>query len=141
MTLQQAEWIWYPGEFEIWLRREVELRRDERQIITPPIWRVDSPYPVVRFKKTVRLESPEQIDVWVDGVLRLVIDGTMLDRVANRVALSLGEHEILAEVTNTTRFPALFVRGTTVVSDDTWQVSYLYRTGYVSAATAGFTDP
>ncbi len=82
MTLQQAQWIWYPGEFEIWLRREVELRRDERQIITPPIWRVDSPYSVVRFMKTVRLERPEQINAWVDGALRLVIDGTMVDREA-----------------------------------------------------------
>ena len=102
-----AQWIWYPGDFEIWLRREVELRRDERLVVTPPIWRVDSPYPSVRFRKHVDLARPETIDVLADGSLRLLIDNVMVDTPTTGLKVDAGEHQIVAEVANTERFPAL----------------------------------
>ena len=141
MNQRNAEWIWYPGDFEVWLRREVELRRDERLVVTPPIWRVDSPYASVRFKKHILLERSETVDVIADGTLRLVIDGQMLDHEARGIVLTAGEHDILAEVANPSRCPALFVQGETVVSDDSWQVSHLQTVGYVQVGCGGFLDP
>jgi hypothetical protein len=44
-----ATWIWYPGDFEVCLRREMELRREEKGTVVPPYWRMDAPFPVVTF--------------------------------------------------------------------------------------------
>jgi alpha-L-rhamnosidase len=129
MNNRDGQWIWYPGDFEIWLRREVELRRDERLVVTPPIWRVDTPYASVRFRKKIRLDRDETVNVVADGTLRLVIDGRMMAHEARSIALPAGEHDILAEVANLERFPALFVQGETIASDDWWLVSHLQTAG------------
>jgi hypothetical protein len=141
MSATTGQWIWYPSDFEVWLRREVELRRDERLVVTPPIWRVDSPYPAVRFRKTVRLERPETLDVLADGTLRLLIDGVMVDGPTTGLTLAAGQHDILAEVANTARFPALFARAESFGSDATWEVSQRFMVGYVPVGTGGFADP
>jgi alpha-L-rhamnosidase len=141
MNKRDAQWIWYPGDFEIWLRREVELRRDERLVVTPPIWRVDSPYVSVRFRKKIRLDGDETVRVVADGMLRLVIDGQMMAHGLPSITLAAGEHDILAEVANTERFPALFVQGETFASDGSWQVSHLQTVGYVSVGCGDFADP
>lgn len=141
MNSRDAQWIWYPGDFEVWLRREVELRRDERLVVTPPIWRVDSPHAAVRFRKKIHLDRDETVRVFADGSLRLLVDRHMAAHGARSIELAAGDHDILAEVANVERFPALFVQGETFASDDTWQVSHLQTVGYVPVGCAEFDDP
>ena len=45
----RATWIWYPGDFEIWLSNRVQTRRVERDISIPPFWRMDSHNVTVSF--------------------------------------------------------------------------------------------
>jgi hypothetical protein len=47
---KQATWIWYPGDFEVWLHREVSIRREERGSIYAPFYRLDSPYASLKFQ-------------------------------------------------------------------------------------------
>ena len=54
-----ATWIWYPGDFEIWLSNEVQARRVERDAFAPPFWRMDSAYPSVIFTKKTTTTAPE----------------------------------------------------------------------------------
>jgi len=37
-------WIWYPGDYEIWLGNEMNNRRTERGAFFPPFWKMDSHY-------------------------------------------------------------------------------------------------
>jgi hypothetical protein len=46
-----AQWIWYPGDLDIWLGNLVQARRVERTASLPPFWRMDSPYAMVVFTK------------------------------------------------------------------------------------------
>ncbi|MFD2329921.1 alpha-L-rhamnosidase C-terminal domain-containing protein [Cohnella sp. GCM10020058] len=139
---KSAAWIWYPGDFEIWLRREVELRRDERLVATPPIWRVDAPYAVVRFRKEIELERAERAVFAADGSLRLTVDGRIaaVDAGDLTVALPAGKHLIVAEVANTVAFPSLYVSGNGIRSDGGWTVSHRMAAGYVEAGCGEFTD-
>ncbi|OUS77070.1 hypothetical protein B1748_07895 [Paenibacillus sp. MY03] len=138
MESKRAEWIFYPGDFEIWLRREVEFRRDERRITIPPIWRVDSPYTAVRFRRTVHLEAAESVVFRANGEFMLQIDGVTMNSPGQGVVIQAGEHSIFVQVHHFTRVPSLFVEGPTVKSDHTWEVSHLWQSGYVKAGRAGF---
>jgi len=71
-------WIWYPGDFDIWLSNEVQAKRIRRDIILPPWWRVYSPNNSVSFGKQVDLKGPEQIMVAVEGKYNVTIDGKYL---------------------------------------------------------------
>ena len=39
---QKASWIWYPGDYEIWLSNNMQNRRTERNTFFPVFWKVDS---------------------------------------------------------------------------------------------------
>ncbi|MBR5691717.1 MAG: hypothetical protein IKX46_07195, partial [Verrucomicrobia bacterium] len=52
----KGTWIWYPGDYEIWLVNEMNNRRTERGSFYPPyLWRIDSDYPIVEFRKSAKL--------------------------------------------------------------------------------------
>jgi alpha-L-rhamnosidase len=141
MSHKQAEWIWYPGDFEIWLRREVEFRRDERGITVPPIWRVDSPYVSVRFRKAFVTDTEETVKFYSDGDMRVQVNGATPDGSPEEgIRFGKGEHTVMVEVHHLIRVPSLFVQGETLVSDASWEVSQHYFGGFVKAGSGGFTD-
>ena len=67
----QATWIWYPGDFEIWLANNMQNRRTERGSFFPPFWKLDGHYVLMDFHKDVELTEPEEIDVFVEVPLGL----------------------------------------------------------------------
>ena len=64
MENRQATWIWYPGDFEVWLGNIFNNRRTERGAMFPPFWKQDSHWPTVEFTKTVELEAPDKFPVY-----------------------------------------------------------------------------
>ena len=50
-------WIWYPGDYEIWLGNQMNNRRTERGAFFPPFWKTDSHYVVVEFSKQLILPN------------------------------------------------------------------------------------
>jgi hypothetical protein len=56
-TASKATWIWYPGDFEVWLGNIFNNRRTERGAFFPPFWKQDSHWPTVEFTTTV----PERV--------------------------------------------------------------------------------
>lgn len=119
-----ARWIWYPGDFEVWLHTEVCGRRQERGQIYPPFWRVDSPYGLVRFVKTYELAKSETIRIFVDGRYQLRIDGDIVyDFDPQDFVLPAGKHDLQFLVENYKTFPSLLVEGKTVNTDETWKVT------------------
>jgi len=37
---QQATWIWYPGDYDIWLGNQVQNRRTQRGTFFPHFWKM-----------------------------------------------------------------------------------------------------
>ena len=60
-------WIWYPGDYEIWLGNQMNNRRTERGAFFPPFWKTDSHYVVVEFSKQLNLSEPEEIFIAAEG--------------------------------------------------------------------------
>ena len=145
-------WIWYPGDFEIWLGNIFNNRRTERGAMFPPFWKQDSHYVTVEFSTKVSLEKEEVIAVWAEGKFNFMLDGK-LQFPANTYVIPAGEHRLNLKVWNQATPPALYIKGDTIHTDSTWLATYedklwidengiAHGSGiYVPAASWNFDDP
>ena len=118
-----AEWIWFPGEYELYHSILLHSRRQEFGADYPCFWLLPSIYPNVEFRKTV--------DCKKDGSYTLHVNGkgyTLLDNVRypadTEVKYTAGKHEIMVLVTKTDGLPAAFVEGDEIYSDGSWDAMY-----------------
>ncbi len=148
----KATWIWYPGDFEIWLGNIFNNRRTERGAMFPPFWKQDSHYVTVEFSQTFHLEKAETITISCDGQFNFAIDGK-LQFPAHTYTIPGGEHKLNLKVWNQATPPSLFIQGDTIHTDSTWLVTYedkiwidengvAHGSGiYVPAASWNFNSP
>ena len=150
---KKATWIWYPGDFEVWLGNKFNNRRTERGAIFPPFWKQDSHWPTVVFTREVDLAEDEEVTIAVEGAHNIAIDGKLQGNVKLPFTIPAGRHIINIKVWNQATPPALFIDGPTVKTDSNWQVTYedkiwidengvAHGSGiYVPAATWCFDSP
>ncbi|MBD0288508.1 MAG: alpha-rhamnosidase, partial [Flavisolibacter sp.] len=119
----KATWIWYPGDFEIWLSNQMQNRRTERFAFVPPFWRVYSHNPQVNFSKQVDLPAPEEVTVAVEGKFNVTINGRYVQQPdMQRITIPAGKHDVNFQVFNQGSPPSVYVQGKTIVSDSSWKV-------------------
>ena len=116
-------WIWYPGDFEVWLGNEFNNRRTERGAMFPPFWKQDSHWPTVVFRKTVCIDEDEFIVIVAEGKANCSVDG-QLQGGSRSLIVPRGTHTLCIKVWNQATPPALFVMGQHIVSDASWEVTY-----------------
>ena len=116
----KATWIWYPGDFEVWLGNIFNNRRTERGAMFPPFWKQDSHYPTVEFTTTVDIEESEDITIVAEGHYNLAVDG----KLQTVCTIPAGRHRLSIKVWNQATPPALFVSGRTIHSDASWLTTY-----------------
>lgn len=124
MEMKSETWIWYPGDYEIWLGNEMNNRRTERGAFFPPFWKTDSHYVVVEFSKKLNLVAPEEIEIAVEGRFNIKLDGKLQFGSPEKFILPAGEHNLNIKVYNQATPPALFIKGKTVHTDATWKVTF-----------------
>lgn len=120
---KQATWIWYPGDFEVWLHREVCLRREERGNVYPPFYRLDSPYVSLKFQHIYTIAEAEEVTIAAQGRYNVMIDGRMVPSDTGKLLLPEGTHTFIVSVVNESGLPALFVQGSTIATDRSWNVA------------------
>ena len=112
-------WIWYPGDFEIWLGNIFNNRRTERGAMFPPFWKQDSHYVTVEFSKAFTLDHEETITIAAEGQFNFALDGK-LQFPAKEHTIPSGNHKLNIKVWNQATPPALFIAGDTIHTDTTW---------------------
>ena len=152
---QNATWIWYPGDYEVWLGNQVQTRRTDRGSFFPPFWKLDSHYALMNFSKKVHLAQEETVHLFVEGQYNVNLDNHLLTGYPTTFTIPAGDHSISLKVFNQEHVPAIYVQGKTIVSDSSWKVTYedkewIDQSGKVSdksgttffpAASGGFNDP
>ncbi|MBF9141053.1 alpha-L-rhamnosidase-related protein [Hymenobacter properus] len=121
---QKATWIWYPGDYEIWLGNQMQNRRTERGTFFPVFWRMDSHYVLIDFHKDFDLAQPEEVELRAEGQYNVKLDGKPLTGAPTHLTVPAGKHRINLKVYNQATPPAVFVRGNTIASDASWLVTY-----------------
>ncbi len=117
-------WIWYPGDYEIWLGNKMNNNRTERGAFFPPFWKSDSHYVTVEFSKQIDLAEPEEIEIYAEGKYNVKFDGKLRFGMPSRFTLPAGKHNLNIKVWNQATPPAIYVKGKTVNTDSTWRVTY-----------------
>ena len=152
---QKASWIWYPGDYEVWLSNKMQTRRTERGTFLPPFWKLDSHYVLMNFHKDFELTEPEDAKLYVEGQYNVSLDGKTIRGYPKVIHIPAGKHRISLKVYNQANVPAIFVQGNHLVSDTSWLVTYedkewidasgktsdVSATKYLLAGSWDFTDP
>ena len=118
-----ATWIWYPGDFEIWLGNIMNSRRTERGTFFPPFWKMDSHYVTVEFSRQIDLKENETITIKAEGRYNVKLDGSLIFGQPTAVTIPAGHHKINIKVWNQATPPTIFVDGKTIKSDSSWLVT------------------
>lgn len=152
---QKASWIWYPGDFDIYMSNVMQNRRTERGSFFPVFWKMDSHYVLVDFHKEFNLAQSEEVKLFVEGTYNVKIDGQAIAGFPKSIQIPAGKHKLSLKVYNQANVPAIFVQGKTVVSDETWLTTFEDKewidasgktsdksgTNFVSAGSWNLTDP
>lgn len=152
---QKASWIWYPGDFDIYMSNVMQNRRTERGSFFPVFWKMDSHYVLVDFHKEFTLSQPEEVKLFVEGTYNVKVDGQAISGFPKTVKIPAGKHKLSLKVYSQGAVPAIFVHGKTIVSDETWlttfedkewidqsgKVSDKSGTTFVTAGSWNLTDP
>ena len=128
----KATWIWYPGDFEVWIGNQFNNRRTERGVFFPPFWKQDSHWPTVVFTKKFVLTAAETIAVSAEGQYSMSVDGCFTAATlpcrggagGSNYTIPKGEHLLSIKVWNQATPPAIFISGDTVNTDHSWMVTY-----------------
>lgn len=120
----KATWIWYPGDYEIWLANKMQNRRTDRGTFFPVFWKMDSHYVLTEFHKDVDLKEADTVHVYVEGLYNAKIDGKEIEGTPKEIIVGKGKHRISLKVYDQTNVPAIFVRGKYIVSDSGWLVTF-----------------
>ena len=99
-TASKATWIWYPGDYEIWLGNQMQNRRTERGTFFPVFWRMDSHYVLIDFHKDFDLAQPEEVELRAEGQYNVKLDGKPLTGAPTRLTVPAGKHRINIKVYN-----------------------------------------
>lgn len=124
IVAENATWIWYPGDYEIWLGNDLHNRRTERGTFFPPFWKMDSHYPMVEFSTEVDLTQEETIVIKAEGKYNVKLDGKFLQGMPSTMTLPAGKHNLNIKVFCLDRVPALFVQGKTVQTGPSWKTTF-----------------
>ncbi|TCD28295.1 alpha-rhamnosidase [Pedobacter psychrodurus] len=152
---QKASWIWYPGDFDIYMSNVMQNRRTERGSFFPVFWKMDSHYVLVDFHKEFNLAQAEEVRLFVEGTYNVKIDGQAISGFPKSIQIPAGKHKLSLKVYNQANVPAIFVQGKTIVSDETWLTTFEDKewidasgktsdksgTTFVSAGSWNLTDP
>ena len=120
----KATWIWYPGDFEIWLGNIFNNRRTERGAMFPPFWKQDSHWVTVAFSKRFELTEAETITIACEGQFNLALDSKLQFGMPKTFEVPKGRHQLDLKVWNQTTPPAIFIDGKTIKTDNSWLVTY-----------------
>lgn len=120
----KATWIWYPGDFEIWLGNRFNNRRTERGAMFPPFWKQDSHWVTVEFSTAVTIEKAETIEIKAEGDFNFMLDGKLQFGMPSSFVIPAGQHRLNFKVHNQATPPALYIAGETINTDSTWLATY-----------------
>ena len=123
MKTNKATWIWYPGDYEIWLGNKMNNRRTERGAFFPPFWKQDSHYVTVEFSHHLDLAAGEEVEIVAEGRYNVKLDGKLLFGMPHHLTIPAGQHSLNIKVWNQSTPPALWVQGKTFCTDGSWQVT------------------
>lgn len=118
-----STWIWYPGDFEIWLSNKMQVKRTEREAVFPPLWKYYSPDALVTFQAEVDIPEQDEVKIYSEGTFQLLVDDVQIYGLPKSILIPSGKHKISFKVYNQEVLPAIYIEGKYVKSSANWMVT------------------
>ena len=118
-----SQWIWLPGDFEIYVAQEVQERRLEWGGVTPVMWPQYHHYPIVQFSHTITLKEDEDMEIWIDGEGSYDISSVGTGNIVGghmKFHLRSGKNRFVFKIVNSKRVPSILIKGKTFGSNADW---------------------
>ncbi|MBQ8986861.1 MAG: alpha-L-rhamnosidase [Lachnospiraceae bacterium] len=106
--MNNAVWIWYPGDFEIYHGMKQNFRREERGLGWPAFWKMDDWRKNLRFFRKYELMQGETFTVHGCGVGHVQVDGQKFP-LEKEITIPAGKHLIEVFIGNMTGVPSIYV--------------------------------
>src|ERR1044072_9023386 len=87
----KATWIWYPGDYEIWLGNKMQNRRTERGAFYPPFWRLDNQYVLMNLHKSFDLTAKKEVNIYGEGKYNVKLDSKMVPGRPAKLSIPAGK--------------------------------------------------
>lgn len=145
-----ARWIWYPGDYGIWWGNRLQSERLQWGSRLTPFWPFYEPHSRVLFRKDVKLDADEPLEVRCDGNAAVCWwddkgGYTENSALLGKFTLPKNATSIEIKIQNSARPPSVWVKGPHLVSDSSWSVGWTTtwdKTEDVPCdSSARFTDP
>ena len=120
--MKKSKWIWNYGDFELYHTQKMMNRRERRGLYYPPMWRVDGVRQNLFVYKIAVLDAPETMRVYSNcGDVSVTVNGARFD--PNKpVQLDVGRNFVKINVFKPSGLPAVYVKGDTFASDESWRI-------------------
>ncbi len=112
-------WIWYPGDFEIYHGMLQNFQREERGYGWPAYWKMDDWRKNVCFSRDYELERDSRFVVHAQGVGYVAVDGRKYS-FERDITCPAGKHKIEIYVGNMAALPCACVEGDVIHSTPEW---------------------
>ena len=145
-----ANWIWYPGSFELYHSMLLHNRRTtsktyeggkRKSIYYYPMWRVDGPCHSAILEKRAKIEKPETLKFYANTEsANMVVDGVAYPP-SSEVRIEAGEHTVCLQGFKADSFPAFYIEGDVFKTDRTYVVCEGDGVGRHAGYSDYYTDP
>lgn len=140
-----ANWMWYPGDFEIYHGLSQNFSREERGFFWPAFWKIDDCRHMVKFWKKFQVNEETNFTVYARGTGYVALceveekeAGAFHDErkfaFGKEIICAPGNYRVEIIVGNREGLPCAFVEGKEIFSGEGWEVSDLadvpQETGY-----------
>lgn len=120
--MEQAKWIWYPGDFELYHSMLLHARREDQGREFPAFWRIKRPEYGCVFSKKVRLANEVRLKIVTYGKGLVRVDGGCPGLVNQELVIPAGEHTVSVDISSLEAFPSIFIDSPALKTDETWFV-------------------
>jgi len=137
--VNQAKWIWYPGEFEIYHHMLLSCRRQEKGCDYPCAWHISRPEVSGRFRKRFTAIEGGSFTVVSRGKGMVRVDGVLYP-VNKAVTVAPAEHEAVVELFDINAFPSFFIDSDILITDESWMAEIYDASPVPAACVPAFTS-
>lgn len=135
-----ANWIWYPGDMELYYALKQNFSRVERGYGWPAFWKSEEFRSRVVFRRTYELRERTAFTVYSGAVGYVLADETKYPFGTN-IELNAGTHRISVHAGRIDAFPSVFVQGEVIYSDRSWMAEDYASDPVPSGTGSYFKDP
>ena len=142
MNWNEARWIWYPGDLELYHALKQNFSRVERGCGWPAFWKSDSYRQRVAYRRTYRLKKAAAFTVFgATGALGMVEVNGHKYPLGREIQCEAGEMTVAVHIGCIGCVPAIYVQGETIRSDAGWTVDDYCVPPVPAASSRYFTRP